>query len=436
MADVTPIERARKRAKPAPTTPLADVLTLTKSGKPASTVANAVTILRLDRAWDGVIAHDERRGCPVFVTEPPFAPTYDGPETTLPRPIADVDASRIAVWAEDAHGASFSREAIDAAIEVVARRKPFDEVRSHLDQLVWDGEERLAKWLPIYLGAEDTPYVRAVGSAWLISAIARAYEPGAKADAALVLEGPQGIRKSTALEIIAGPAFFTDDIPDLRSKDAPLGLAGRWIVELAELDSLSRAEIATTKAFLSRRVDRFRAPYARRVEEHPRRCVFAGSTNEGTYLRDSTGGRRFWPVRCGGIDVVALRSDRDQILAEARERYADGVPWYLDAPDMIAAARDEQEARYVADAWEDRLADWLATRPAVQAPPAVTIGEALDGAVKLDAARWGQTEQNRIAKCFRRLGWVRKRDSGGERTWRYHPPHVPVSPSETEGGGT
>ena len=153
------------------------------------------------------------------------------------------------------------------------------------------------RWLSTYLGADDTEYSRAVGSRWLISAVARIFRPGAKADCCLILEGPQGIRKSTALRTVAGE-YFTDELADLGSKDAAMQTRGVWIIELSELDNLSHAEVARIKAFMSRTTDRFRPPYGMRLVESPRQCVFAGTVNHGTYLRDETGGQA---VLAGGV---------------------------------------------------------------------------------------------------------------------------------------
>jgi predicted P-loop ATPase len=203
------------------------------------------------------------------------------------------------------------------AVQTAARDHPFHPVRTYLNSLYWDGIERVDRWLTTYLGADDTEYSRAVGSRWLISAVARIFRPGAKADCCLILEGPQGIRKSTALRTIAGE-YFTDELADLGSKDAAMQTRGVWIIELSELDNLGHAEVARIKAFISRTTDRFRPPYGMRLVESPRQCVFAGTVNHGTYLRDETGGRRFWPIVCGCIDVDALARDRDQLWAKPR----------------------------------------------------------------------------------------------------------------------
>ncbi len=194
-----------------------------------------------------------------------------------------------------------SVEIAGQALQTATRDHPFHPVRAYLDSLTWDGVERLDRWLSIYIGAKDTEYARAVGSRWLISAVARIFLPGAKAYCYLILEGPQGIRKSTALRTLAGE-YFTDELTDLGTKDAAMQTRGVWIFELSELDSMSNSEVARIKAFMSRTTDRFRPPYGMHLVESPRQCVFAGTVNHSTYLRDETGGRLF-----GRSPAAALR---------------------------------------------------------------------------------------------------------------------------------
>jgi len=203
------------------------------------------------------------------------------------------------------------------AAQTVAKDRAFHPIRSYLGSIRWDGVERLDSWPSTYLGVEDTAYVRAVGARWLISAVARIYQPGVKADCRLILEGPQGTRKSTALKTLAG-SHFTDELADLGSKDSALQTRGVWIIELSELDTLSRSEVSRIKAFMSRTTDRFRPPYGKRLMESPRQCVFAGTVNHSSYLRDDTGGPRFWPVACGSINIDRLARDRDQFWARRR----------------------------------------------------------------------------------------------------------------------
>lgn len=153
--------------------------------------------------------------------------------------------------------------------------------------------------------------------------MARIYRPGTKVDNCLILDGGQGTLKSTALRTLAEP-WFTDELGDLGSKDAALQLRGAWIIELSELDAMQRMEASRIKAFISRSNDRYRPPYGRHVVDMPRECILAGTVNHQTYLRDETGGRLFWPVRTGRIDIADLKRDRDQLWAGARARYQTG----------------------------------------------------------------------------------------------------------------
>jgi predicted P-loop ATPase len=298
------------------------------------------------------------------------------------------------------------------AVEAVARERRFHPVLDYLDSCVWDGQPRLDLWTVQYLGAEDTPYVRAVSSRWMIAAVARVTEPGCKADCALIFEGPQGLLKSTALKTLADP-WFTDEIADLGTKDAALQVAGVWILEMPELDSISRAGVSRIKAFMSRTTDRFRPPYGRRPIEQPRQCVLAGTVNDNEYLRDATGGRRWWPIACSAIDITGLAAVRDQLWAEARHRYAAGQPWWLDTDDLVAIASEEQQARYLADPWREPIERYIDTKPSV------SVADVLLelGIAEKDRT---QTHSNRVAACLKALGWKRKQMRvRGKPKWRY-----------------
>jgi predicted P-loop ATPase len=249
----------------------------------------------------------------------------------------------------------------------VARDNGFHPVREYFEGLRWDGTPRLDTWLIDYFHADDTPYVRAIGPRWLISSVARIYEPGCQADHVLVLEGPQGKQKSTALRTLAvKDEWFTDRLSNLSSKDAIQEVAGVLIIELAELDILMRTKPAAYKAFLSRRYDRFRPVYGRHMVLWKRQCIFGGTVNptaDGRYLNDLTGARRFWPVTCRGrIDIDALRRDRDQLWAEAVVRYRRGDPWWLETEALERLAEAEQQARIAVDPWLPSIRDWLGDR--------------------------------------------------------------------------
>ncbi|UWQ10232.1 PriCT-2 domain-containing protein [Aliiroseovarius crassostreae] len=299
----------------------------------------------------------------------------------------------------------------DAAL-TVARHLQYHPIRDQLRSLHHDGRERLDSWLVRYAGAADTPYTRAVGRKFLLQMVARVMEPGCKADHTLVLSGPQGIGKSTACRILAGSEYFSDTLPSIAGDktDAIRHLQGKWLVELAELAPSRKSEAEDLKAFLSGAVDRVRLPYARFDESFPRQCVFVGTTNEDQFLRDATGGRRFWPVTVHQIDLEALASERDQLFAEAFAAYEAGEAWCLDRDFEAAHARPVQEAARESDAWADDVAEWL-DKPADDFDAAgevkseVRISEVLSGALGLNSGQQTRANQKRVADILRTLGW-------------------------------
>jgi hypothetical protein len=368
-------------------------------------LASAIAALRHAPEWQGVLGYDEFGHNSVTLAPPPWG-GVPGCQWT------DHEDRLTAEWLQR-HGILVSVEIAGQAVQTVSRGHSFHPVRNYLERLSWDGAERLERWLSTYLGASDSGYVRAVGARWLISAVARIYQPGAKADCCLILEGPQGIRKSTALRILAGE-HFTDELADLNSKDAALQTRGGWIIELSELDTLARSEIAEIKAFMSRTADRFRPPYGKRLIESPRQCVFAGTVNHHDYLKDDSGGRRFWPVLCGRIDVGSLERDRDQLWAEAKGKYTAGAVWWLETAQLVEAAEQEQTDRYEEDPWTEVIGAWAEVRETVG------VSEILENCLAKPRAQWTQVDKNRVARCLRRMSWERYRVRQGQQLeWRY-----------------
>ncbi len=250
-------------------------------------------------------------------------------------------------------------------VGVVARLKSYSPVADYLSTLTWDGVPRLDNWMISYLGAsEDDPdYLRAVGPRILISAVARAHTPGCQADSMLILEGEQGTGKSSAVRILAGQWFDDTELDLTNLKDSGMQLRNVWLYEWGELAGLRRNEIARVKSWVSKRDDRFRAPYAPEVESQPRHCVFIGTCNPaGDYLADTTGNRRFWPVLCGAIDLKGLARDRDQLWAEAQARYQAGSEWHL-TDGLVRLARTAQENRETEDPLENRAVEWVGANP-------------------------------------------------------------------------
>lgn len=223
---------------------------------------------------------------------------------------------------------------IDDAITEVMNQNKFHPVREYLTALNWDGTERVDSLFIVFIGAEDTPYIRAVTRKWLCGAIARVMEPGIKFDTAIVLYGEQGLGKSVILERLGGK-WFNNTLQDIKTKDALEQIQGAWINELAELSPTYKNDNEIVKAFLSRTTDRFRVPYGRRTEEYPRQCVFAGSTNNLLFLKDRTGNRRFWPISGNKQRKVRnswdlSKDEVDQIWAEAFMLWANGESLVLD----------------------------------------------------------------------------------------------------------
>jgi hypothetical protein len=289
------------------------------------------------------------------------------------------------------------------AVPVTARRNTYNPLTDYLDGLTWDGVPRLETFASRYIGSADTEYTRKVLRWWLTSAVARAYVPGCKADAVLVLEGVQGAGKSTLLRVLAGEDFFTDSPVAIGNKDGFALIRGRWFVELAELSSLHGVRAETAKQFLSSTRDDYRDTYGRHMRSHPRRCVFAGSTNLTQYLSDATGNRRYWPVPVVAVDIEAMRRDRDQVWAEAVAGYRAGARWYPETQaDLVLLEGEQAEREEEEDPWEARIGAWLdATRQ-----PDVSVSDVLMSALDLHPRDHTKASASRVGRYMaRRTDW-------------------------------
>ena len=397
----------------------------TAAGGVLSNLANAILALREDPAWSGVFAYDQMAHETLLEAA---IPRHDGSPAVVgpfPRPITDADVGAVQEWLQIAGLTKLSKDTTHQAVDMRANENAFHPVRAYLDSLRWDGVKRLAgdytgdferipPWLTRYLGAEDSPYTASIGSMFFIALVARILEPGCKVDTMLILEGPQGAMKSTACSIIGG-RWFSDTMPEnVASKDSAQHLRGKWLIELGELHALSKAETSSLKAFVTRTAEVYRPAYGRKEVHEPRQCLFIGTTNKAAYLRDETGGRRFWPVTVGvarDLDIAALAADRDQLFAEAVQRFRAGERWWPDRAFEAEHIKPEQEARYETDAWEDALAEYT------QDKPRVTVLEAARGALFMETAKLGTADQRRITGILERLGWTRGKRSGAARWW-------------------
>lgn len=385
-------------------------------GQPLNCLANVISVFRESDDWKDVLAFNEFALKHTVRRRPPWPSTIETPN--LPYAWSDSDTVRACEWLQvwSPRRIEVGKELVNDAVDVVAREHAYHPLEDYFTDLKWDGEERIEYWLGTYLGADPTPILHAFGPRLLIAAVARIFEPGCQVDTILVLEGPQGKYKSTALSVLAGQEYFSDQLPDIRSKDAAIQLLGKLMIEVAEMDAFKGMQSSTIKAFLSRRTDRFRPPYGKRAVDVPRSCLFV-TENLPSYLHDETGGRRYWPVRVGDIDIAKLRRDRDQLWAEAVYRYQRGDVWYLDTAELEAAAKEEQDARYEHDPWDERIKLFLASRQNT------SISEILEVVVKKPRAEWTQSDHNRVARTLQYLNWEKYRPTNqdGGRPYRYRP---------------
>lgn len=313
-------------------------LEYTKSGKLLCNIANIILILENDPALAGHIVHDLFTG---------MDSAKDGlPWNKNANQWTDTDDANLRVWLEK-HYDITGKEKIADALTAVLTRHSYHPIRDYLNGLTWDGVPRLDRIIIDYMGAEDSELNRAMSRKHFVAAVARVFNPGCKYDYCLIMSGAEGIGKSTLLCVMGGK-WFNDSITTLEGKEGMEQLRRAWVVELGELSSIKRSDVEQVKAHLSKQVDIYRAAYARRVLEHPRQCVFCGTTNEALFLKGDTGNRRFWV-----IPVVAelrkyrdwseaIRRDRDQLWAEAVHYYKQGEPLYL-SEELEAQAKQRQQ---------------------------------------------------------------------------------------------
>ena len=300
-------------------------LKVNKKGDVEETGANVRLILCNDSSYN--LGWNEFSQRPCVTGDLPWRKYRGG---TDGEPWQDSDDAQLRLDLEQKYGLE-SRLKIMDGLNAAMEARSFHPVRGYLEGLWWDGEERLDSLLIDYLGAEDTPYVRAVTRKALVAAVARVMQPGCKFDYMLTLVGAQGIGKSKLVRKLA-KRWFNDSITTVQGKDACEALRGFWLIEFGEMTATRKAEVEAVKAYISRQEDAYRESYGRRTNRYPRQCIFIGTTNDAEPLRDKTGGRRFWLVAVSGSGARSVDElDEDTIWAEAVQRYKKGEKLYLDA---------------------------------------------------------------------------------------------------------
>lgn len=314
-------------------------LRFTEKGGLASCIENVVVILNGDPSLAGCVGYNEMSHNIVVLRSLPWR------KVTGESQWSDADDADLRYYLERVYGLS-GKDKIFDGLNVVAMARKFHPVRDYLDGCAWDGEPRLETLLVDYLGAEDTPYTRAVTRKAFVAAVARIYRPGCKFDYMLTLRGKQGLGKSALIAKMGGE-WFSDSFTTMQGKDAYEQNMGVWIMEIGELAGMRKAEAETIKLYISKQVDRFRPAYGRRIQEFPRQCIFIGTTNETQFLRDTTGNRRFWvvdtPNRPRQNMWDELTPERIRLIwAEAVDLFRKGEALFLPA-ELEAAAREVQE---------------------------------------------------------------------------------------------
>jgi len=405
---------------------------LGRNKEPRECVPNVMLALRNHPQWHGVLGFDEfaqrlvkRRPAP-----------YDLPGVSSGE-WSDVDDTRTAAWLARAEGIVVSSPMVAEAVNEVARAHPFHPVLEWLRTLKHDGVPRIDTWLTDFLKIEDTPYVRLVSRYFLLGMCRRVLEPGVKFDYCLVLEGEQGLRKSSALRVLGG-TWFSDTELDLAHKDAMSSIRGKWLHEFGEMGSLARQESSRQKSFLSRQVDEFRPVWGRREISCPRQTAFCGSTNEWAWNKDPTGGRRFWPVCVTEeIDTAGLAAMRDQLFAEAFARAQAGERFAPDHAQQREVFDPEQLARETPDLLVEALSRWVESKPLMDV---VSMLDAAEQGLKLPPGQvLPRGLETRIGNAMKKLGWMKVEHRHGAVRYSYKRVHrnpassMPTARGEAQG---
>lgn len=409
MADINNIVRLAELQEADKKADWLDCCILSDSKKPIPNLANV--LIGLVAEMPDTFSYDAMLCAPMLMRPLKAADDF------VARVLTDIDVGIVQDRLQHAGLTRISRDTVHQAIDIRAYEQPYHPVADYLNGLKWDETSRMSQLFTRYFGAEPSSYAEEISRMFLISMVARIFRPGCKADHMPIIEGPQGVLKSTACQILGG-AWFSDNLPELvtAGKDVSQHLRGKWLIEVDEMHAMGRAEAAQLKAFITRTVERYRPSYGRKEVIEPRQCVFVGTTNRDTYLRDETGGRRFWPIKAGAIDIDALAKDRDQLFAEAVVGFHEGVGWWPHKDFEREHIMPQQASRYEEDVWEETINTYLTTKKRV------TVGQVAREGIGIENSKIGTAEQRRIARAMERLGWRHelsdnKTDWQGKRWW-------------------
>jgi putative DNA primase/helicase len=315
----------------------------------------------------------------------------------------DEDAIHYKAWLSDAKNFEMQTSVIHEAALNMAKENAYHPVYNYLEGLEWDGKKRLGNWLSEYCSCDENIYTRAIGEKVLVAAVARIYKPGTKFDHILVIEGKQGIGKSTLVSIM-GKYWFGDIMIDPHNKDTVESLRGKWVVEISEMECAKR-EVNALKRFITCTSDRMRPAYARTAQDFPRQCIFIGTINPEHgrgYLKDPTGNRRYWPLKVEDVDFLKLRQDMDQIWAEALQVYKSGkCKLYLETKELQDFANKEAEERFEEDPMEEIIGNYLEAKNVEY----ITTTDIMQNCLMMPVSKLDKFFGMRLACAMNRIGY-------------------------------
>ena len=374
-------------------------LRLDKNDKPVASTHNIFTIFTEDNNLKRVIRFDN------FTKNIVIAENKIGISSGY---FTDAAEAEISYYVSKKYDVEINSRVFKNALIAAARKYSFHKLQNILDKLrgTWDKQMRLNSWIKnTYLPKDDVSeeYLALIGKNFLIGAIARAMKPGCQMDSLLILEGAQGIGKSTSVKSL----FYglVNDTPlNIGDKDSVMALSGHWCVEIPELQGFSQTEDTKLKSFFATREDKIRLPYGRSVESFPRQNVFIGTTNQTEYFKDHTGNRRYWPVYCTTVNFKYIEENRDQLFAEALYRFEHGEVWWPSTASENDLLKVEQDKRMRIDPWLYLIEQFLCDRTFewVQGNEIITdcIGKQPQVIQKAD--------QMRVGAIMQALGWEKK----------------------------
>ena len=372
-------------------------------------IANAQNIyeLLIEGGWSEALAYDEFAQRKLLIKKPPDQ--TGNPAHFKDREFQDHDYIKVVRWINRNGFPRVSKHVVVDVVNELCREQIIAPVRHYLEDLRFDPRKdtpQLSNWMIKFLGVnpadeEEQTYIEAVSRLSLIQAVARIFQPGCKADSVPVLEGEQGLGKSTAIRVLHDYKFFGDALPPMGTKDASDYIRGKWGIELSELAFQRKADEEAQKAFISRQEERFRPAYGREEIRYPRQCVFWGTTNRSDYLSDDSGNRRFLPVKTEIIDIAALRKNRDKLWAEAVYFYLQGEKWWLDDK-LLKYAQEQTKRRLESDPWMEQILLKTLDRNDI------CIKDAFELCFpEKEVDKISQADSRRMSRCLLKTGWCK-----------------------------